>query len=58
MPQQDQGPETEVFYKCSKYKELENFKWDIGQYFRATHILDGEKVNITNMYMFGDAKLW
>ena len=39
-------------------KELENFLWDMEQFFRATHVLDDEKVSITNMYLTGDDKLW
>ena len=38
-------------------KELENFLWDMGQFFKATHIPDGE-VSITTMYLTSDAKLW
>ena len=38
-------------------KELENFLWDIEQFFKATHIPDGE-VSITTMYLTSDAKLW
>ena len=39
-------------------KELENFLWDIEQFFKAAHVLDGEKVSITSMYLTSDAKLW
>ena len=39
-------------------KELENFLWDMKQFFKAAHIPDGEKVSITNMYLTSDAKLW
>ena len=28
------------------------------QFFKAAHILDGEKVSITSMYLTSDAKLW
>ena len=38
-------------------KELENFLWDIEQFFKAAHIPNGEKVSITSMYLIGDAKL-
>ena len=30
-------------------KELENFLWDIEQFFKAAHVPDGEKVSITSM---------
>ena len=39
-------------------KELENFLWDIKQFFKAGHVPDGKKVSITSMYLTGDAKLW
>ena len=39
-------------------KELENFLLDMEQLFKATHVLDSEKVSITSMYLIGDAKLW
>ncbi|XP_059625412.1 uncharacterized protein LOC132268599 [Cornus florida] len=39
-------------------KELENFLWDMEQYFKAARIPNGEKVTITSMYLSGDAKLW
>ena len=39
-------------------KELENFLWDVEQYFRAVDIPEEEKVSITSMYLTGDAMLW
>ncbi|KAL6320268.1 hypothetical protein AAG906_005347 [Vitis piasezkii] len=39
-------------------KELENFLWDMEQFFRATHVLDDEKVSITKCKDAGDDKLW
>ena len=39
-------------------KELENFLWDMKQFFRDAHVLDGKKVSITSMYLTSDAKLW
>ncbi|KAL6312213.1 hypothetical protein AAG906_025555 [Vitis piasezkii] len=32
-------------------KELENFLWDMEQFFRAAHVPDGEKVSITNQFL-------
>ena len=32
--------------------------WDIEKYFKAAHILDGETVSFTSMYISGDVKLW
>ena len=37
---------------------MENFLWDMEQYFKVACILDGEKGSITNMYLSKDAKLW
>lgn len=51
-------PELKPFTGVRNAKELENFIWDMEQYFRIIHIPDGEKVNITSMYMSSDAKLW
>ena len=40
-------------------KELENFLFDMEQYFRATRPDSKEtKVSIATMYLNGDAKLW
>ena len=39
-------------------KELENFLWDMEQFFKVAHVPDEEKVSITRMYLFVDAKLW
>ena len=38
---------------------LENFLWDMEEYFKAACAPEGEKVRITSMYLTGDAnKLW
>ncbi|KAK4718134.1 hypothetical protein R3W88_016472 [Solanum pinnatisectum] len=39
-------------------KELENFLWDVENYFKATKVSDGEKVSVTTMYLGNDAKVW
>ena len=39
-------------------KELEIFLWDMEQFFKIAHVLEAEKVSITNMYLMGDAELW
>ncbi|KAL8113857.1 hypothetical protein AgCh_020951 [Apium graveolens] len=39
-------------------KDLENFLWEIEQYFRVAHIDVTEQVSITSMYLVDDAKLW
>ncbi|RVW20588.1 hypothetical protein CK203_115248 [Vitis vinifera] len=51
-------PEPKGFNNNRNAKELENFLWDIEQFFKAAHVPDGEKVSITSMYLTGDAKLW
>lgn len=51
-------PEPEAFQGIRNAKELENFLWDMEEYFRAAHIPVGEQVNTACMYLRGDAKLW
>ena len=49
---------TKRVWGARNAKELEKFLWDMEQFVKATHMLDGEKVSITSMYLFGDTKLW
>ena len=51
-------PEPKAFGGSRNAKELENFLWDMEQYFKAAHISENEMVTITSMYLIGDAKLW
>ncbi|TXG51266.1 hypothetical protein EZV62_023790 [Acer yangbiense] len=51
-------PEPKQFNGSRNVKELENFLWDMEQYFKAVRIPDREQVSITSMYLSGDAKLW
>lgn len=51
-------PEPKPFGGKRSAKELENFLWDVEQYFRAAHIPEDDRVTITSMYLSGDAKLW
>ena len=51
-------PEPKGFDGTRSAKELENFLWDMEQFFRAAQVADEEKVSITGMYLMGDAKLW
>jgi hypothetical protein len=51
-------PEPLPFAGVRSAKELENFLWDMVQYFKAAHIPENERVTITSMYLTGDAKLW
>ena len=39
-------------------KELENFLFDMEQYFRAAHTPESEMITISSMHLTGDAKLW
>ena len=51
-------PELKPFNGARSAKDLENFLWDIEQYFKAARVLDQEIVTITSMYHSRDAKLW
>ena len=50
-------PEPKGFDGARSAKELENFLWDMEQFFKAAQVADEEKVFITGMYLMGDAKL-
>jgi len=58
VPSKVKVPEPKPFTGTRSAKELENFLWDMEQYFRAARIPDDERVMITTMYLTGDAKLW
>lgn len=51
-------PEPKAFQGVRDAKELENFLWDMEEYFCAARVPADEQVNITSMYLAGDAKLW
>ena len=51
-------PEPKPFGDAWNAKDLENFLWDMEQYFVAARIPAGEQETITTMYLSGDAKLW
>ena len=51
-------PEPKPFSGARSAKELENFLWDMAHYFEAIHTRDSEMVNLTSIYLTGDAKLW
>ena len=51
-------PDPKPFGGARSSKELENFLWDMEQYFGVARIGADEQVNITAMYLSGDAKLW
>ena len=51
-------PEPKPFGGARNAKDLENFLWDMEQYFIVARIPVGEQVTITTMYLTGDAQLW
>ncbi|KAH0776453.1 hypothetical protein KY290_007864 [Solanum tuberosum] len=51
-------PEPKAFGGTRSAKKLENFLWDMEQYFIAAHVRDDDRVSITTMYLADDAKLW
>ena len=51
-------PEPKPFNGARSVKDLENFLWDMEQYFKVASVLDQEMITITSMYLSGDAKLW
>ncbi|KAK3000522.1 hypothetical protein RJ639_020946 [Escallonia herrerae] len=52
-------PEPKSYGGASDAKELENFLFDIEQYFRAIRVdSKATKVSMAAMYLVGDAKLW
>ena len=50
--------EPKPFGVARNAKDLENFLWDMEQYFIAARIPIGEQVTITTVYLMGDVKLW
>ncbi|KAK3038006.1 hypothetical protein RJ639_029957 [Escallonia herrerae] len=52
-------PEPKSYGGARDAKELENFLFDIEQYFRAIRVdSEATKVSMVAMYLVGDAKLW
>ena len=51
-------PKPKGFGGARNAKELENFLWDMEQFFKATHVPGDERVFITSMYLFGGAHIW
>ncbi|KAL2454719.1 Uncharacterized protein Adt_47779 [Abeliophyllum distichum] len=52
-------PELCTYGGTRDAKEVENFLFDMEQYFLAANIEDGtRRVTIATMYLGGDAKLW
>ncbi|KAK3025937.1 hypothetical protein RJ639_040853 [Escallonia herrerae] len=52
-------PEPKSYGGARDAKELENFLFDIDQYFRAIRVdSEATKVSMAAMYLVGDAKLW
>lgn len=57
-PSKIKTPEPKAFGGARNAKELENFLWDMDEYFKAAKILDEEKIMVPTMFLSGDAKLW
>ncbi|TYK22735.1 uncharacterized protein E5676_scaffold1163G00650 [Cucumis melo var. makuwa] len=52
-------PEPKLLYGVRDAKALENFTFDLEQYFKATNTVTEEaKVTLATMYLCEDAKLW
>ncbi|KAA0034901.1 uncharacterized protein E6C27_scaffold103G00290 [Cucumis melo var. makuwa] len=52
-------PELRPFCRVRDAKALENFIFDLEQYFKATNtVIEEAKVTLTTMYLCEDAKLW
>ena len=51
-------PEPKTFSGARDTKALENFMWDMDQYFKAARTPEEQKVTLVSMYLEGDAKLW
>ena len=51
-------PEPKKFEGTRSAKDLENFIWDMQEYFVAANIPEDRQVSMASMYMSGDAKLW
>ncbi|KAK3000778.1 hypothetical protein RJ639_020969 [Escallonia herrerae] len=52
-------PEPKSYGGARDAKELENFLFDVEQYFRAIRVdSEATKVSMAAMYLVGDAKLW
>ncbi|KAK4734248.1 hypothetical protein R3W88_008509 [Solanum pinnatisectum] len=51
-------PKPKAFEGARSVKELENFIWDMEQYFKTARVAETDMWNITIMYLMGDAKLW
>ena len=50
--------EPKSFNGARSAKDLENFLWDMEQYFKAARVPDQEMVTNTSMYLLKDVKLW
>lgn len=50
-------PEPVVFAGTRSAKNLENFVWDLEQYFRAAQVPEEECVQVCASYLVGNAKL-
>ena len=50
--------EPKKFEGTRSAKDLENFIWDIQEYFVVANIPEERQVSMASVFMTGDAKLW
>ena len=50
-------PKPKGFDGTRSAKDLENFLWDMEQFFKAANAADEEMVSINGMYLLGYAKM-
>ena len=51
-------PEPSSFDGVRNAKTLENFFWDMEQYFKVAKVPKGEQFSLVGMFLTNDAKLW
>ena len=51
-------PKPKIFSGNHDAKELENFIWDMEQFFKVAHVPNGDKVSIASMCLTRNAKVW
>ncbi|KAH0665280.1 hypothetical protein KY290_027548 [Solanum tuberosum] len=51
-------PKPKAYNGVRSAKELENFLWDVENYFKEAKVPNSEKVSVTTMYLSDAAKVW
>ncbi|XP_038979221.1 uncharacterized protein LOC120109561 [Phoenix dactylifera] len=57
-PSKVRVPDPKSFAGSRDSKELENFLWDLENYFKAAKVPADDQVNMAAMFLSADAKLW